>query len=114
MGTSRSSRWTVTAHLFSGRPDPAWEVTAEQASELVTKLEQLPEVETGTPSPSRSIGYRGVTLNGPDGGNWLASEGTIVGSGAGIHRKDGGRVWERALLETAPPGYLPPIDLSKS
>lgn len=111
MGTSRSGNWTATAHLHSGRPDPAWTVPEQQAVELINKWQGLPTAASSS-SPGSQLGYRGVSLAGPGEETWTAERGVVTKTHSGGHRKDAGREWERALLETAPQGLLPPVDLS--
>lgn len=50
----------VTLHVFSGRPDPAWSLTAAQAQDLLALVETMPEGEAAG-EPAR-LGYRGVTV----------------------------------------------------
>jgi hypothetical protein len=53
----------VDLDVYSGRPNPTWETTAEEADQLAQALRQLPERE-GPEFPG-SLGYRGVVLQGP-------------------------------------------------
>ena len=52
---------TVTLLIFSGRPDPSWQLTAEEVRELASRLEGVhsaPEVST--------LGYRGFLVQSDD------------------------------------------------
>lgn len=111
MGTSRSSRWTVTALLFSGRPDPTWEVSAETAARLVRLWDGLgPGPQAPVPP---ALGYRGIRLVDPSGTVWQAYGGAVTRIGNGKdHRSDPEGRWERMLKETAPPEVAFPDDLS--
>ncbi len=111
MATSRSPDpdcWTATADLFSGRPNPTWDVPAALAHELVEIWSELPPTST-VPSKAAALGYRGCALRSPDGRVWRAEGGVVSMAGArgSQARRDNGRVWERRLLKTAPDDALP-------
>lgn len=105
MDTSRSSDWTARALVFSGRPDPLWTVDDRAVAELVAAWSALTAARG--PATAPPLGYRGVVLRAPDGRTWSAFGGTVT-AGAEV-REDPGRAFERRLLDTAPPGLLPPI-----
>lgn len=115
MGTSGSHEWTATAHVYSGRPDPEWEVDADVAELLMDLWAELPTVDEVSAVPP-ALGYRGVTLSGPRASRWTAYGGRLVMSAdeTQIVRLDVGRAWERRLLDSAPSGLLPPIEFRKS
>jgi hypothetical protein len=50
----------VSLGLYSGLPDPSWELSEEEASALTALLETLPCVE-GSP-PSGGLGYHGFSI----------------------------------------------------
>src|ERR1035437_426585 len=109
MATSRSpDRWTASADLFSGRPNPTWNVPAVLAHELVRIWSELPPTSPA-PSKAPALGYRGCALRAPDGRVWRAESGVVAAAGAQSSqaRRDDVRAWERRLLETAPDGALP-------
>ncbi len=55
---------TVTLHVFSGRPDPAWELTDAQVAELSKKLQGLSSTTlTKPPGIIGALGYRGFTIS---------------------------------------------------
>lgn len=54
---------TVTLLIFSGRPDPKWELPEEDARELVKLLESHRSA-----SPGANLGYRGFFLESNDPG----------------------------------------------
>ena len=54
---------TVTLLIFSGRPDPTWELTAEEVSELVQKLRDVDSAEELS-----NLGYRGFLVQSDDPG----------------------------------------------
>lgn len=54
---------TVTLLLFSGRPDPTWELTADEAAALG------PALQAAVPASESSIlGYRGFLVQSSDPG----------------------------------------------
>jgi hypothetical protein len=87
--------------LYSGRPDPEWEVGAH----LAERWNDLPPL-TGDPPAPPPLGYRGVTLTGPQGERYEAYGGAVVRDRR-ERRADPGRAFERAVLDSAPPGLLP-------
>ncbi|MPV69135.1 hypothetical protein [Burkholderia sp. BE17] len=55
---------TVTLHIFSGRPDPAWELSDDQALELADRINRIPNTTLLKPSGLvGSLGYRGFSVN---------------------------------------------------
>lgn len=52
---------TVELDVFSGQPNPRWELTDDQASEFVTILGRLPTTQASQASPE-GLGYRGFVL----------------------------------------------------
>ncbi|RVG20629.1 hypothetical protein [Sinorhizobium meliloti] len=53
----------VTLHVFSGRPNPAWELTSVQARELSARLRAVTDRTTlKPPGISGALGYRGFTI----------------------------------------------------
>ncbi len=61
------SKVRVTLNVFSGRPDPEWDLTEEEEKELRALLGRLVPVERpGMEQTLRStLGYRGFELRGP-------------------------------------------------
>ncbi len=55
---------TVTLHVFSGRPDPAWELTDDQAKELADRLGRISKTTLlKPPGIVGGLGYRGFTIS---------------------------------------------------
>ena len=112
MGTSKSCSELQTciggALVFSGRPNPTWQV--EQA--VVQELEEiwgLLEPFLGTRPAAPLLGYRGFFLRcGPDL-EWIAYRGvvTLKTGGDCESRRDKDRKFEKLLLASAPEGILP-------
>ena len=95
---------TVELDVFSGQPNPRWELTPEQLREFRTRVAALPH----PPSPARmfdGLGYRGLILRDPA----TVSESFRVGFGWVVYRQgdaestsvDEGRGVEKWLLSTA-------------
>jgi hypothetical protein len=105
MATSGStSGWVAGARIFSGRPDPTWEVPEEEAERIVSVWERLPPArEPAKDSPA--LGYRGCWLRARDE-RWWDAVGGVVTSGGDARADVGGSV-ERAILATAPDDALP-------
>ena len=94
--------------LYSGRPDPQWAVSDDQVQRLVAIWATLTPVATRTAAPK--LGYRGVELHLDDGASYLADTSGVTRSRSGSSetRADAGRAFERGLIDTAPPGTMPP------
>ena len=90
----------VSLGIYSGRPDPSWTLTAEEAEGLVNLLASLPE-GTGAP-PVGGLGYHGFTIALPEG-TLVAYRGSVAppGDGERAVRADPTRSVERYLLETS-------------
>lgn len=54
---------TVTLLIFSGRPDPTWQLTAEEVNELIQKLRDVDSAEELS-----NLGYRGFLVQSDDPG----------------------------------------------
>ena len=110
---SKRSAWSAGASVFSGRPDPVWEVKPALAARLEKIWRSLKPAEI-EPSPQPALGYRGCFLKGPRGREWYAFAGAVTLRS--VHRsecrpqtrKDPSKKFERALLACAPAGLLPP------
>ena len=95
----------VELDLFSGRPNPTWELTHVESDEILRLLSSLPET-TGDRAPEEGLGYRGIVLTPPPdaaftevvvaGGVALATD----ANGRIHHLLDRDRALERRLLET--------------
>ena len=55
---------TVTLHVFSGRQDPAWELTLEQIKELTNRLTAIEQnTLMKPPGVGGGLGYRGFSID---------------------------------------------------
>jgi len=107
----RPRRWVGRASVFSGRPDPEWEVPGDLASELTSLWSRLPAELVHRSEPG-GLGYRYCSLSSPDRRRrWVAFDGVVrYESAEGSElRRDEGREFERKLLGSAPKGVLPPL-----
>jgi hypothetical protein len=117
MATSEApaTRITVTLGMYSGRPDPSWDLTEAQVAQVGRAIAVLP-VTTGTPSAG-GLGYHGFTLlldrPGKPAEALVAYRGTVASPGvdARPYRIDAGRTVERLLLE-AGRSILTPIEVA--
>jgi len=100
---------TARMLLFSGRPDPEWPVPDDHVTRLGDIWATLTPIAPRSAPPPK-LGYRGVELQVEDGASYLAVAGHVTKSQAGARetRADAGRVFERALIGSAPPGTVPP------
>jgi hypothetical protein len=101
---TRSGPCQATAFLSTERPDPQWKVPGASARRLEELWQQLPS-SPATPPQLPALGYRGCTLNCGPRGRWFAYGGVVVAGDT--YRNDPDRSFERALLQSAPPGVLP-------
>ena len=94
--------------LYSGRPDPQWAVSDDQVERLAGIWTTL--TPTATRAAASKLGYRGVELHLDDGESYLADASGVTRSreGSSETRADPGRAFERGIIDTAPPGTIPP------
>jgi hypothetical protein len=106
---------TVTLGIYSGRPDPSWDLTAAEAAAVVGIIDGLPTV-TGTP-PQGGLGYHGFTLvvrrAGQADTTLVAYRGAVAPPGVGPrpYLADPGRTLERSLLD-AGRSTLAPVEVA--
>jgi len=88
----------VTLGIYSGRPDPVWSLTGEEAAGLEQLLATLPD-GTDTP-PVGGLGYHGFTIERPRS-TLIAYQGVVAPPGEGPRtvKSDPTRSVERYLLE---------------
>ena len=105
----RKTHCTATALIYSGRPDPEWEIDNEQLETLKRIWQQLPPSKIPPPAPP-PLGYRGAAIRCTSGEEWFAYR-TIVtfarGASRPKHRVDDQRRFKQTLLGTAPVNVLP-------
>ena len=95
---------TVSLGLYSGRPDPSWQLSDEESTALSALLESLPRVDGA--APSGGLGYHGFGIERltPEGMPRLlvAFEGTVSDPASShlSYLDDPERSVERFLLES--------------
>jgi hypothetical protein len=99
----------VEVDMFSGRPNPQWEATEDEAARITASFEVLSDA-ADEPAIHDRLGYRGFVITCADG-QTVRVQGTAVVVGAepaSRHAKsDPDRVLERTLLDIAQQ-HLPP------
>ena len=113
MGTSRSSKkndtWVAGAFVYSGRPDPAWNISKQVAVKVQELWESLAATDKKYEPRPGGLGYRGVFVKEPGHREWTAFNGTVsLTTPGGVEvRRDPARQFEKTLLSSAPKGLLP-------
>jgi len=116
MATSKSrEKWIAGALLFSGRRDPEWQLSPEIVRNLLKLWDVMPRSSKATPNLSR-LGYRGMFLRGRGSLEWIAYEGIawLQTAAEPEVRTDKARAFEKALMASAPQGFLPASLLSNN
>ena len=94
--------WTVIASIYSGRPDPRWEITDEQADRFMALWQEAPRSETEVLIPSIS-GYKGIRMYAGEKQFLIYKEViTCMETKMRTSKKDKQRTIEMFLLNTAP------------
>lgn len=90
----------VTLGIFSGRDDPSWILTPDEAAALDRALGELPRAVAEP--PEGGLGYRGFTIERA-GGTLVAYRGVVAPPGQGRRDvlSDPARTVERLLVESA-------------
>lgn len=113
MATSKSRSnirgWSAGAHLYSGRPDPVWNISEGVVKKLLALWESLPPAGEQEEVHPGGLGYRGAFLRSNENREWMAFNGLVsLRTRAGMQvRKDAAREFEKTLLSSAPKGLLP-------
>jgi hypothetical protein len=107
--TERRKKCIAGAFVFSGRPDPTWEVKPPVLKQL-EKIWRALKPENVEVSQQTSLGYRGCFLKCSGQRQWVAFDGVVVLKTAqrSESRRDIEKRFERTLLASAPTGKLPP------
>lgn len=100
--------WRAGASVFSGRPDPSWELEPATARRLTELWDGLPPL-VGEPAPAPPLGYRGCFAESQEGTRYEAYRNVVKLTRPRTEiRYDADRTFEREILASAPSGVLPP------
>jgi hypothetical protein len=96
------------ALIFSGRPDPTWNVGKDVLNKLKKIWDSLEHCKGEFPSAT-PLGYRGCFLRCKPEMEWFVYEGVVrLKTVEGIEfRIDNDKKFEKSLLSSAPKGMLP-------
>lgn len=95
--------WTVTALIYSGRPDPEWQLTESQQAAWMILWQHAPLCNQPAAQNSR-LGYKGCRLRMNKNNHWLTGNGYVSFQDNKIilHKEDVAGKMENFLLQTAP------------
>ena len=98
----------AVCHIYSGRPDPGWELTDKQAKEALRIWNSLKVTSFREGFPS-FLGYRGISITCEDGRQFFAynEKARAEINNVTTWKPDESRVFEKFLISTAPQGMLP-------
>lgn len=104
----REKTWWAGVVMFSGRPDPTWQLTPTVARQFEALWDALNPL-LGTAPIAAPLGYRGCFASDGAGRHWAIFGGavTLTEQGASEARRDPDRALERFIIESAPIGQLP-------
>lgn len=95
----------VELDIFSGRPNPSWQMSAEEAAEFLKRIRSLPKKEK--PSEESGLGYRGFVISNAEKMPSIPFEVRVYKGVLTIH-EDGSQAYykdvnavERLLLQQA-------------
>jgi hypothetical protein len=98
--------WTIIASIYSGRPDPRWEIDQDQVDRFMSLWQKAGLSQTEASTPSRS-GYKGLRMIGDEKQFIIYDEIiTCIEKTRRTSKNDENRVIERFLLNTAPEKIL--------
>jgi hypothetical protein len=111
LGTTQLSPTRIELGIYSGRADPQWQLTAEQAQALDQLIASLP-THTGAPA-SGGLGYHGFSIIRSDT-TQIAFQGTVASSDpkTDTYRVDATFSVERFLLDTVR-GVLNDVEIAE-
>jgi hypothetical protein len=84
-----AATFRVTIDMFSGRPNPSWEIAGDEASQLVAKLRDLraPRPELAAKAAPPGLGYRGIVVGRLSGDETVPDEVRAFNSVLSVKRK---------------------------
>ena len=97
---SAQKRASAQVDIFSGRPNPHWELSPAETQNVVSKLRKLP---SALPLLPPQLGYRGVLIQFNNKVTWQIFQGRahLIGTNAWV--SDHGRQLEKFVLATGAP-----------
>jgi hypothetical protein len=97
------NNWTAEAFVFSGRPNPEWELTDKQAHDWMNLWEAAPSSGKEVQRIPR-LGYTGCRLQLNEHSYWFIYDSCVsfYDKGMVISKKDVEKKMEFFLLNTAP------------
>jgi len=105
--TVTSQAMQVEVDIFSGRPNPSWNVTCDEADEFLRLFRALPESSSKVAVNDDGLGYNGLIVTEPDNSldgyrQVSVAKGWVVARGDSQSRQfiDQGRKLEQWLLQT--------------
>ncbi len=104
----KHKKWVGGVSIFSGRPDPAWNVKDSVAEKLL-RIWSESKAFADRPPSAPPLGYRGCFLRSVTGEEWYAYDGvvTLKTDIGDEFRNDKNRMFEKTLLESSPEGLFP-------
>lgn len=106
ISASEGGKMQVEVDAFSGRPNPQWELTSQEADEFVGLFQALPQ-HGGEASVKEGLGYRGLRITKPgesdaDYSEISISNGLVVARQSGQFKQfaDQNRKLERWVFQT--------------
>lgn len=95
-----AGRTVVELDVFSGRANPSWTLSGDDAGQVLDLLRNAPTV--GRRSIENNLGYRGFVVEAPEVGIIRVQNGIVEVTGENeiTYRSDPDRVIERWLLES--------------
>ena len=91
--------WRAAAKMYSGRPDPEWDLDDEKGARLDELWSRLPALNDEPPEPP-PLGYRGYVVERPDGVRYEGVPGAVTRGEERRADRDG--EFERLVLESQP------------
>ncbi|HKO55472.1 MAG TPA: hypothetical protein VJ276_06300 [Thermoanaerobaculia bacterium] len=92
----------VELDVFSGRPNPQWQLGKPESARLVHLIDSLEPADGPPPAPA-GLGYRGFRIRDAGGASWRAYRGFVEARDRML--ADPRRRVERFLLERMPAQY---------
>lgn len=98
-----AAAWTVTAFMYSGKPDPVWALNEEQVNTWMDAWEDAAHTGGIVEIPS-ILGYRGCCLQKNKHSYWLLHNNCVClyENNLSVCKKDVNRKMELFLLGTSP------------